>query len=111
LEKKRENMLNQHLVAYKIPFFDMLMFFFWEKHPTTRHLPLAGRQVCDGLEDLDLLHHLYPEAWQDVGGWSVTKNAGAPLRKSLIWAMILLGLIVYEPWYQLTDLANTNLET
>ena len=87
------------------------MLFFWEKHPTTRHLPLAGRQVCDGLEDLDLLHHLYPEAWQDVGGWSVTKNAGAPLRKSLIWAMILLGLIVYEPWYQLTDLANTNLET
>ena len=24
---------------------------------------------------------------------------------------ILLGLIVYEPWYQLTDPANTNLET
>ena len=83
-------------------------------------VPLAGRQVCDGFEDIDLLNHLHPEAWPDlrhlqmVELWSPTfghENAGAPLRKSLIWAMILLGLIVYEPWYQLTDPANTNLET
>ena len=28
-------------------------------------VPLAGRQVCDGFEDIDLLNHLHPEAWPD----------------------------------------------